>query len=181
MALKKGIILPILLLLIACSNGKITETQKQPSSKQSESSIELQSEKIDKNIEASIPAKDDFDFQDGDKNVLSMIEASISYTKEKDVLLFVFQITNTAKHPFTFHFNTMQQYAYTIRKADGEVVKELKMTTNKKLPSTLFLKPGGTAVYDVSVKKLPHGSYTINFVFPSKELALKKSLDFSIE
>ena len=184
MALKKGIIFSIILLLTACSNGKITETQEQPSSKQSESSIELPSHKsvkIDKNIEASIPAKDDFDFQDGDKNVLSMIEASISYTQEKDVLLFVFQITNNAKHPFTFHFDTTQQYTFTIRKADGEVVKELKMTTNKKLPSTLFLKPGGTVVYDVSVKKLPHGSYTINFVFPSKELTLKKSIDFSIE
>ncbi|WP_312092917.1 BsuPI-related putative proteinase inhibitor [Niallia sp.] len=184
MGVKKGIILSIFLVLTACSDGKTTEFQDQTSSEQTGLSNEtqtLKSEKGENDREATVPAKDDFDFQDEDKNVLSKMEASISYTQEEERLNFIFQVTNNAKHPFTFHFDTMQQYAYTIRKADGEVVKQLKNESDKKLPSTAFLKPGGAAIYDFSVKKLPLGSYTINLVFLSKELGLKKSFDFSVE
>lgn len=181
MGVKKGIILSIFLLLTACSDGKTTESHDQPSSKQGElSNQKLEHE--DKGIEtATVPAKDDFDFQDEDKSVLSKMEASISYTEEEDSLHFVFQVTNNAKHPFTFHFDTMQQYVYTIRKADGELVKQLKTSSDIKLPSTVFLKPGGAAMYDVSEEKLPPGSYTISFAFLAKELGLKKSFDFSVE
>ncbi|WP_400243537.1 BsuPI-related putative proteinase inhibitor [Niallia sp. JL1B1071] len=184
MCYKKGLILFIILLLTACSDDKTTESQDESSPEQTELSNELQtpeSEKGDKDMAATVPTKDDFDFQDEDKNVLSKMEASISYTQEEDSLNFVFQVTNNAKHPFTFHFDTMQQYAYTIRKADGELVKVLKTSSYKQLPSTVFVKPGGSAMYEFSVEKLPTGSYTITFVFLAKELGLKKSFDFSIE
>lgn len=185
MGVKKGIILSIFLVLTACSDGKITESQDQPSSEQGELPNQIntpKSEQEEKGIEtATVPAKDDFDFQDEDKNVLSKMEASISYTEEEGSLHFVFQITNNSNHPFTFHFDTMQQYVYTIRKTDGELVKQQKSSSDIKLPSTVFLKPGGSAIYDISEEKLPPGSYKISFAFLSKELGLKKSFDFSVE
>lgn len=185
MGVKKGIVLSIFLMLTACSDGNMTESQNQPStSEQEESSSPIRSPKTeneDKEIETTVPAKDDFDFQGDDKNVLSKMEASISYTEEESSLHFVFQVTNNAKHAFTFHFDTMQQYAYTIRKADGELVKQLKTSSDIKLPSTAFIKPGGSSLYEVSEEKLPPGSYTISFAFLAKELELKKSFDFSVE
>lgn len=185
MKIKKAIILSTFLVLTACSDGKIIESQEQPTtSKQGESSSPIhtpKSESEDKGIETTVPAKDDFDFQNEDKNVLSKMEASISYKEEEGSLHFVFQVKNNAQHSFTFHFDTMQQYAFTIRTSDGDLVKQLDTSSDIKLPSTVFIKPGGSAMYEVSEDKLPPGSYTISFAFLAKEIVLKKSFDFSVE
>ena len=177
--LKRGIYLALLMLLTACSNSASEEKDPKVNADQN---INKETNEINQpSAEATVPGKDDFDLIEGDADVLSNMKASISYNQDKTISNFNFEIKNDSKHPFTFHFKTTQQYSYSINTKDGKLIKEQDNSTIMKLPSTYFIKPGGTISYPVTIENLSPGSYKINFVFLATELPLKKSYDFIVE
>lgn len=107
---------------------------------------------------------------------------SISYRQDGKTMYFSFNLKSNMEQMFTFHFDTSQQYDYTIKDDDGKVVRNYSTETNfPKLPSKHPVKPGGTITFEVPVENLPTGSYVINFVLTAKEMQPKAAIKFEVK
>jgi hypothetical protein len=116
------------------------------------------------------------------KESVEKMTPSISYKLEGKNVHFTFNVKNNLDHLFTFHFETAQQYDYTIKDRDGNVLRTYsKETKTPTLPGEQPVKPGGSISYEVPVENLPPGSYVITFFLKAKEMQPKAALEFVVE
>lgn len=185
MILKKGVYFAIFLSLTGCSYEEGTKLANPHSEsgveKEEDTPLETSISNDEPSLEITVPPKEDLNSNKGSTDVLSNLETSITHEQISTDNHLYFQIKNTSEHSFTFHFETTQQYLYKIYKEDGEIVEEQDNSIMKKIPSTYFLKPGGSVNYKVSTKKLSTGTYKVIFTFLSKEKTIKKSFNFTVK
>ncbi len=123
--------------------------------------------------------KGDIKIKPGD---VDKVLPSISYEQDGSTIYFSFKVKSNIDGMFTFHFDTSQQFDYTITDKDGNIVRNYsKEGEILKLPSEQPVKPGGSIVYEEIVDKLPHGLYRINFVLIAKEMQPKTSIQFEVK
>lgn len=185
MFLKRVIFVIIFVSLNGCANtedGNLYTSSSDRSSEKEESKPFEDTKNSNNNayIDTTVPPEEELLNKQGNTDVLSNLEASISHEKIGESNHFHFEIKNTSQHAFTFHFNTNQQFLYIIYNENGDVIEEQDNSIIKKMPSTYFVKPGGIATYEVSTKNLSKGKYKIIFTFLAKEKTIKKAIDFTV-
>jgi cytoskeletal protein RodZ len=204
---KFNLLLLTLLLFTGCSNGQENDvkTQTQSSdqiqsedktdisetSSQSENSSDEENSSPKEQTTADSPSKTPPPNDKGDSKWkppgntnedTEKMTPSISYKQEGKNVHFTFNVKNNLEHLFTFHFETAQQYDYTINDRDGNVLRTYsKETKSPALPGEQPVKPGGSISYEVPVENLPPGSYVITFFLKAKEMQPKAALEFVVE
>lgn len=211
MVKKLNMLFLALLLFTGCSNGQENGKQEKDVNTQTQSSDQVQSEDKTDISETSSQSENSSDEEKssqkeqtaadspsktpppndkgnskweppGSTNVdTKKMTPSISYKQEGKKVYFTFNVRNNLDHLFTFHFETAQQYDYTIKNQDGNVIRTYSKETNPKLPGEHPVKPGGLISYEVPVENLPPGSYVITLVLTAKEMQPKTALEFVVE
>ncbi|WP_159461970.1 BsuPI-related putative proteinase inhibitor [Salirhabdus sp. Marseille-P4669] len=113
--------------------------------------------------------------------IADKFEPEIEYTIDNQDVNAHFIIKNKSGHPFTFHFDTHQQFDYILFDEQGKIVQQYsKIMTFSKIPTETPVKPGGSLHYEVTLDDLPAGKYRMLFILMAKELQVKESISFEV-
>jgi hypothetical protein len=183
--------LSFLLIAISLFSGCSTNTEQadEPHSSAANTNEEKEPNKEATTVTGSAsktpPKNDKGDIKnkpDISKDSAEKMTPSISYKQDGETIYFTFKVKNNLDQMFTYHFDTSQQFDYSIKDMDGKIVRNYSEDEKStKLPGISQVKPGGAITFEVPVEDLAPGSYIINFVLTAKEIQPKTSLEFVVE